>query len=173
MQIWDEIRRGSRPVYFTDGLIKDQSQSGTIVRAGNIFGNLAVRQKSMRIPKEVARVKEFFTKMSLLHHCVSLSLVSFQLANEGVKRKTLFHQKGQESVSCREAISHSEMVRAPRAYGVRKGTKTSVSAFLITAITLVVYLHRLSTRGQPNHHRGPREASRGKCIPILRVSRSV
>jgi DNA mismatch repair protein MutL len=105
-----EIRRGSRPVYFTDGLIKDQSQSGTIVRAGNIFGNLVVRQKSMRIPKEVARVKEFFTKMSLLHHCVSLSLVSFQLVNEGVKRKTLFHQKGQESVSSMFRSFHGEEI---------------------------------------------------------------
>lgn len=94
-----EIRRGSRPVYYTEGVMKQQGQSGTIIRAGNIFGSLIVRQKSMRISKEVARVKEFFTKMSLLHHRVSLSVVSFQHVNGGIKSKTLFRQAQQESVS--------------------------------------------------------------------------
>ena len=94
------VKRGSHPVYFSEGI--NHWQSGTIVKAGNVYGSLQVRQKAMRIPKEIARVKEFFQKMCLLHHRVSLSLFDFQVTqgpHRIIRSKTLFRQSEQESVS--------------------------------------------------------------------------
>jgi DNA mismatch repair protein MLH3 len=88
------VSSGAAPIYFANGI---QGVSGTIVRAGNIFGNMVVRQSAMRAPKELSRIKEFLQKMSLLHHCVSLSLR--QVISTRGDMKTVLEQPAQESVS--------------------------------------------------------------------------
>ena len=80
------------------------STQGTIVRIRNLFYNLGVRQKNIKISTELNYVKEFMNRVSILHHGITWSLVD--LSNN----KVAYKLPSKPSVSERFRSLHSDSI---------------------------------------------------------------
>ena len=94
------MRRGSSsPRFFPPDI---DGPRGTIMVCSAVFGKLVVRQKQIRASKEIALTKLFLQKMSLLNHTVSWEL----MVRADNATKTVFSQRGAESVSASVSLLH-------------------------------------------------------------------
>jgi DNA mismatch repair protein MLH3 len=80
------------------------STQGTIVYIRNLFYNLGVRQKSIKISTELNCIKEFINRVSILHHGITWSLID--LSNN----KVAYKLPSKPSVSERFRSLHSDSI---------------------------------------------------------------
>ncbi len=80
------------------------STQGTIVHIRNLFYNLGVRQKNIKISIELNHIKEFMNRVSILHHGITWSLVD--LSNN----KVAYKLPSKASVSERFRSLHSDSI---------------------------------------------------------------
>jgi DNA mismatch repair ATPase MutL len=71
------------------------SDVGTIITVKELFCNLAVRKKSLSFLSEIIKIKEFLSKISLLHHSVDFRLIDVR------QQSALLHLPSRTSVLSR------------------------------------------------------------------------
>lgn len=100
---------------------------GTTVKCRDIFYNMMVRRKCMKPPYEIAKVRDFIQKMSILHHSIEWTLI------DNTQRKVLCKYVPQKSVASRFLSFHSHDILV----------KMKVSSNLITIFfrfLLILYI---------------------------------
>ena len=79
---------------------QNTAKHGTSIAVYNLFHNLSVRAKAMRADVEMAYVKDFMRRMSVLHHSINWLLV------DKSKDRKIFHAPSHSSVAKRFISLH-------------------------------------------------------------------
>lgn len=79
---------------------QNTAKYGTSIAVYNLFHNLSVRAKAMRADVEMAYVKDFMRRMSVLHHSINWLLV------DKSKDRIIFHAPSHSSVAKRFISLH-------------------------------------------------------------------